>query len=608
MANLIDTIVKGTLRVVGSIYGKIWAQAGGSGNQGNVVVSQSDGGTNRSTSITNASASSGSEVGSVYQDSDWWSWVNVRHRNGYSDGNNYGMYIKSLMTADGSLIWNKNYNGAWTGERTILDSSNFVSQCNSYYVAKAGDTMTGALTLTSGSTSAFDKTALSFIKSDKTEQARIGTDANGGLGLYTKGSIYIRPQSTFASSTNGLVISDTAFTYNGTNVSLQGHTHSYLPLSGGTMTGAITLKKDNYIGSGGGINCNNADIIGCNSIYTGDLADTTSEGIRFYRDSTHWDSLTASGGVLYFKPNDLQAGVAFTDTSVKKVEFQGHTHSEYVALTGNQTVNGIKTFNSQLNERGGSIVWGPLVGKSGTGGYIRFATIKTKTSYRNEWGCMTLTSRNKCGKLWINLGTGSSTTETNGYYALSPTLYWISDLGQAVQLKAFLRDSYTLDLYWAKSEAYDSMSVTECNLGGYFRQNLELTWVDNGTSYALADITGTEKTVTARNFLPLAGGTVTGTLVLSNTTDASGTANNSPALIVGGTATQAHIEIDANEVIAKADGTSMTNLYLNEKAIIRTNGAIETYNTVRVGATNVGTGGCVMTYNSSIGALQFTFA
>lgn len=240
MANLIDTIVKGTLRVVGSIYGKIWAQAGGSGNQGNVVVSQSDSGTNRSTSITNASASSGSEVGSVYQDSNWWSWINVRHRNGYSDGNHYGMYIKSLMTADGSLIWNKNYNGAWTDERTILDSNNFVSHCNSYYVAKAGDTMTG-------------------------------------------------------------------------------------------------------------------------------------------------------------------------------------------------------------------------------------------------------------------------------------------------------------------------------------------------------------------------------TLVLSKTTDAAGNANNSPALIVGGTATQAHIEIDANEVIAKADGTSMTNLYLNEKAIIRTNGAIETYNTVRVGATNVGTGGCVMQYNATNKCLEFTF-
>lgn len=133
------------------------------------------------------------------------------------------------------------------GSAAYTASSAYAAASHTHsYLPLAGGTMTGVITLTSGSNAAYDKTALSFIKSsDKTEQARIGTDGGNGLGLYANGSIYIRPNVTLGSgSTNGLIISSSSFTYNGTAVSLAGHTHSqYLVAS--SLDGYVNALTDN---------------------------------------------------------------------------------------------------------------------------------------------------------------------------------------------------------------------------------------------------------------------------------------------------------------------------------------------------------------------------
>lgn len=98
-----------------------------------------------------------------------------------------------------------------------LDSNTYATTTQlGQYLPLSGGTMTGPITLTSGSANTFDKTALSFIYKSGTEQARIGTDSSNGLGLYSKGTIYIRPNmSSFSGTpTQGLIISDAKFTYN----------------------------------------------------------------------------------------------------------------------------------------------------------------------------------------------------------------------------------------------------------------------------------------------------------------------------------------------------------------------------------------------------------
>lgn len=59
--------------------------------------------------------------------------------------------------------------------------------------------------------------------------------------------------------------------------------------------------------------------------------------------------------------------------------------------------------------------------------------------------------------------------------------------------------------------------------------------------------------------------TFSGTMILSKTTDASGTANNSPALIVGGAVTAQHLEFDGNEIMSKTNATTVGMLTLNNE-------------------------------------------
>lgn len=81
--------------------------------------------------------------------------------------------------------------------------------------------------------------------------------------------------------------------------------------------------------------------------------------------------------------------------------------------------------------------------------------------------------------------------------------------------------------------------------------NTTVALTDNNTTYDLS------------KYLALTGGTVAGTLVLSKTTDLSGTSDNRPALIVGGAATGVHIEIDNNEIHGKANGTTPNQITIN---------------------------------------------
>ena len=110
------------------------------------------------------------------------------------------------------------------------------------------------------------------------------------------------------------------------------------------------------------------------------------------------------------------------------------------------------------------------------------------------------------------------------------------------------------------------MATVWTNLAASGNQQVNYSHLSDAISLSGNTITIGSSSITPAvgSFLPLSGGEVTGTLVLSKTQDASGSADNGPALVIGGTRSQAHIEIDNNEILAKSGGTGITTLYLQD--------------------------------------------
>lgn len=119
---------------------------------------------------------------------------------------------------------------------------------------------------------------------------------------------------------------------------------SALPISGGTMTGVLKAYASQYTDDGTtcAIDMQNSNIVGLNSIYTADSSSNAAEGIHFYRDATHVDTLWMNAGDLLFVPN-REIGVATTKANSQKVgRFTANPTSGQVVVTDG-TTGGMKT-------------------------------------------------------------------------------------------------------------------------------------------------------------------------------------------------------------------------------------------------------------------------
>ena len=174
----------------------------------------------------------------------------------------------------GKIGYRTIHNGTWSVIKEIIHSSNYTD----YTVKKDGTGATGTwgISITGNAGSA-----------DKLKTARTIT-INGS-------------SKTFDGTGN------ISWSLADLNLPSNEHNHDdrYLQLSGGTLTGVLHLLGSQYADTAGtgALDLANSDIYGVNSIKFADLSDGAGEGLQWYRDATHTDSLWVKNGVIYFTPN-----------------------------------------------------------------------------------------------------------------------------------------------------------------------------------------------------------------------------------------------------------------------------------------------------------------
>ena len=182
-------------------------------------------------------------------DSDYISNKPIRgaFRMWVTSSNGVGAHYRQRYQLYNSMIayerWKLSGN-AWTEWYTVQDNlANYASASSlNNYLPLSGGTMTGAVTFKTGTTTT--STSQGF---NLGTIAHVGASSTG-VGIYSTGSILLRPSQTLgeAATSVGLSITDTALTYNTYPILHSNNYDSYaLPLSGGTMTGSITFNAIN---------------------------------------------------------------------------------------------------------------------------------------------------------------------------------------------------------------------------------------------------------------------------------------------------------------------------------------------------------------------------
>lgn len=282
---------------------------------------------------------------------------------------------------------------------------------------------------------------------------------------------------------------------------------------------------------------------------------------HFSQTEAEWTSLNPvllEGEVIFVSDKQLfKTGNGTSKYSALPYNSASTLYGLTSSITELNYVKGVTSnIQTQLNNKAALSHTHNYAGASSAGGAATVANRLALISGRPSSADLDLKNTTTNG-MQLMIATSSMTTHKPLADGFIQTFSWDTNAGYGSQL-------------YIGNSAIPHLQMRGCNAGTWDTSWTTILDSTNYINYALSN----------------AGGTVTGTLVLSKTTDASGSANNSPALIVGGTATGTHIEMDGNEIMAKATGTTVGPLYLNNDGGLVSVGAGGF--TVKGGATSLG--------------------
>lgn len=297
-----------------------------------------------------------------------------------------------------------------------------------------------------------------------------------------------------------------------------------------------------------------------NGTFKGNLTGNATSATKATNDGTG-----ANINTTYVKSVTGASGTGYTITVTKG---SGSTSSFTIPLAttgglglvsiGTQSFAGAKTFTSTVTVNGDV-----YIGNNGKGYYLKdkksrnYAGLNDNGS--NFWiGSSGSSGGSHYGGTYLSTGfddndegndtfivsiphiDASGTYSHTGYYGL-----------HSGNWKSYISDWRSLS--WTNGTTAGPVPVFTDRVGGGKTNGAAIPIATSAVSGVVS--TGTQTFAGDKTF--------TGTVILSKTNDANISLNNNPALIVGGTASSAHLELDANEILSKPGETGYEILNLN---------------------------------------------